>query len=106
MKLIDALKETRRLIETVGWTKGCAARDSSGNKVAPINKDAVCFCLHGAIERAVHHQYDDAQKVNRLLRKLLGGQLVSVWNDQPKRNLGEVLELLDSAIATQLRVVA
>jgi hypothetical protein len=51
--LVDALKDARAIIEDPAkWTRGKAAADASGRFVQPTARDAVCWCVQGALERA------------------------------------------------------
>lgn len=43
MKLKELLDKPEK------WTKGVSARDSNGYKAGPLNENAVCWCLTGAI---------------------------------------------------------
>ena len=47
------LHEARKFVEQ-GWTTLVAARNSDGKMVHPESMDAVCWCVTGAIDRAIY----------------------------------------------------
>ena len=103
-----SLVETLRAIkETIGtpekWTKGCYARDSSGEPTSIRFASAVSFCIRGAVCR-VNGPFEVA--ADNLIWETLRPQLpylnnfagVATWQDNPERKHPEVMELLDKAI--------
>jgi hypothetical protein len=43
------LKRARRILEENLWTKGTLVRNRRGKFVSPLSKEAVSFCLFGAV---------------------------------------------------------
>ena len=97
------LREARRLIAEVGWTKGEYARDVAGESVWPTNTGAVCFCSVGAIKRArikVGGARDNGfvEAIDVLLAAVGDGSgNVVRWNDS-RSDVSEVLAAFDKAI--------
>jgi hypothetical protein len=91
----DKLREARALIAK-GWTQGTfrASRPS----------ESVCYCLYGAINKAVLG-YADADcsatfEYEEFLGKAIGREPLDLanWNDDPERTQAEVLAAFDKAI--------
>jgi len=103
----DVLLGARAILTPPGsWIQGRGALDAEGREVISTEVRAVCWCLLGAVMRAA---YDTSNKADaaRLLNAawntindtLPGGRLVA-FNDTPGRQHWEILELLDTVIAT------
>ena len=103
MNTLDVLREVRKLIaEPERWTKGVYARprDSTGS-VNIRNKRAHCFCLAGALYRAINVTPGENYGVIGYARALGfqdEGKLTD-WNDNPERTHADILDLLDRTIA-------
>lgn len=103
MTAVDLLKETRRLIDEIGWTQGAYARDDRGAFADVEDPKAVCFCLSGAIRRARLNldeaAYSDSATAATLFIAEAGpGRSIPAWNDAPSRTKDDVLKTLDKAI--------
>lgn len=103
-----ALTNARNLIEH-GWTQHCMARNAKGMPVVQSSKKATCWCLTGALLKAVENFVD--RKFTKNLYIYLdsfikeykdkdSSPLTSLitWNDSSGRSQEEVLNLLDEAI--------
>lgn len=65
------------------WTHGAGARDSEGKKLRnPLDKNAVCWCLRGAVWKAVNGNSDDSAQVLAALREVTPRHIsVGEFND-------------------------
>ena len=115
----NVLSRARQLIQAPEhWIKGSFSRDAGGKTVNSWESSACYFCLVGAVRHAAfeatgHNSMWDAtmqsatvRLTNALRRRhaLTGGLSdlsLSAWNDAQARQHGEVLELLDHAIAKE-----
>lgn len=119
------LESVRELISCPEhWTQGAMARDNDGRDVDHVSRDAVCWCLGGAINKVYDDLHRDRElyvymtgrhdainvkltrmKVNQKLSQLssygLGAAYpwASVTHFNDTHSHGEVLELLDQAIS-------
>jgi hypothetical protein len=107
MNTLEVLRETRKLLAGPdGWTQGAYARpEPLHGSVNIFNKRAHCFCLAGALYRAINvtpgENYGNEYALIGYARAL-GFQDendVVAWNDNLDRTHAEVLERLDTAIA-------
>ncbi len=95
------LIRAKQLLIDYGWTQKRFARDKFGNVTRPRLKNAVCFCIGGAIMRA---SGPNTNKNCHLANKALGllvnvvKENIYIWNDNPKRNKDQVLKAFDKAI--------
>lgn len=114
-RALDALVRMRDEVLTgpEKWTQGYLARTKGAGPIQPWNKDAVCFCLAGALDLVTHRgeagnpgdwqARDIAHKelkgvLNRLPDAHLRDEYIHVWNDEPERTYEQVIELLDKTI--------
>lgn len=102
MELKSKLVEVRRVLEK-GWCQHHRAETFSGEVVPPDDKNAVRFCIMGAVDRVVTDR-DENREVLRLLHKLLPGtgpfmQSIVDFNDDSATSVDDVLALVDKAIA-------
>lgn len=85
MKVKDLLKDESK------WTKGCHARDASGEAVSP--RDGCSWCLLGAVD---YCYYPNSEIVLKKIRREVGG-FIGIWNDshtfEEVRNLIEELDI-------------
>ena len=107
---IDVLTITRDLLQEPGaWVQGCHAQNDRGEEIAPEEPDAVCFCLEGAIIRALTKLGESAESSELLEMdaELMGddGEYMSMWQDRAERTHAEVLERVDATLE-RLRVTA
>lgn len=97
------LLRAAELVE-LGWTRGTAARDASGQKARSTAPSATAWCVVGAMDRALYELlnievyvllslevdgYDTAScpagfisELRRPLRRMLGRASVAAWNDR------------------------
>ncbi len=98
---LQVLEAARATITPPGaWTQKASARNAKGNSVTPTNKNAVCFCLLGAIDR-IQAESELRCSATTLLRDLVPpgfGRMLADYNDASTH--AEVLSLFDKAIAT------
>ena len=100
---IDVLKMARDLIQEPGaWVKGSHAQDDRGEEIAPEEPDAVCFCLEGAIIRALTELGESAESSELLEMdaELMGddGEYMTMWQDRAERTHDEVLARVDATL--------
>lgn len=100
MSQIEQLTAARALIAK-GWAQGAQARDQHGNHTEPRDRNAVCWCVYGALQAVLAH--DDSTNA---LRSTAGTPALADWNDRPYRTQGHVLKLFDDTIARLTKEVA
>ena len=108
----ETLRKAADLIEPKGaWTQGYYARDASGRyweedpdsdaQGSYVDFPAKCFCLYGAIAKAVGADDPFLMKtdgrIEDALRLATGTTLVADWNDAPERTQAEVVAALRAA---------
>ncbi len=91
------------LTDAAHWAKGFYAYDASGEMCGSYDDEAVCFCLQGAINRAIKHlgyyePFATAQMIIQEIDTMFPEKSVVHWNDQKERTHGEVLAKLDELI--------
>jgi hypothetical protein len=74
------------------WTKGTAARNSSGSPVHPTNKNAVKFCLIGAAVRCGV----DKELIQPAVKEL-GFCRISIFNDHPDTTFADIRRVIEEA---------
>ena len=92
----DILRAARKLIEKPeAWTQRVFARDIRGKPTDARSKDAVCWCMTGAVIRVGgdHHGPELS-----FLRKAVKG-IPEQYNDDSLRSHAQVLKRFDRAIA-------
>lgn len=89
------------------WTKGTFARDSLGNGVYPLSKDACSFCNEGILQRILNANIDNSYApifkviaaINHEWEKTIGSSMVA-YNDSPqttfKKNLKAWVKVRDA----------
>ncbi len=109
----------------MGWTRGTAARDATGQKVRSTAPQATAWCVVGAVDRALYElwtvdvyallglevdAYDTAPCPVELLRALrqplqrvLGRRDLAHWNDHGCPGPAAAEQLLRDAAATTAR---
>ena len=100
---IDVLKMARGFIqEPSAWVKGSHAQDDRGEELAPEEPDAVCFCLEGAIIRALTEsgEFGAGSELLEMNAELMGadGEYMTMWQDRAKRTHAEVLARVDTTL--------
>jgi hypothetical protein len=109
----------------MGWTRGTAAQDATGQKVRSTAPQATAWCVVGAVDRALHEQwnldvyallsleveaYDTARcpfevlrELRRPLQRVLGRRDLAHWNDHVCPDPAAAEQLLREAAATAAR---
>jgi hypothetical protein len=101
-KYSKIFQRARELIATPDrWLQDATARNADGSVASSLDESAVCFCVGGAVERALLLEYgvqvgDEQVEVLGILDELCGGD-VTLWNDRAGRTHAEALALLDRA---------
>ncbi len=77
------------------WCQHMVARDRNGLRTDASSPNAVAFCMYGALYRAyaVKQPEEYALHLYRL-RKEIAPQMISQFNDNPRRKHEEVISLL------------
>jgi hypothetical protein len=100
MSMLQDLIGIRKLLELPErWTQDTAARDKRGQPIFSDDKDAVQFCLMGAVQLITKTEYKKTEPIALLFEEILQIPAVVAWNDSFGREHWEVLQLLDKAIA-------
>jgi len=101
LTIADVLERAADLIEPEGkWTQGESARTADGQVVFAPHKDAVCWCLYGAIAQVGGANCDfnsTTYLASRFIEK--GEETLAAWNDAPERTQAEVVAKLREAAA-------
>ena len=107
------LRRVRARIGTPGsWCQAATARGEDNEPTHPNYPNAAKWCLVGAFDRVSHdaipedHDCEEIRKValaralaKETVYRLVGSAGMAGFNDMPTRAHGEVLDLLDAAIA-------
>ena len=96
------LSSAADLIEDTGWTQGAFCRNARGKACRMGSKDAVSYCLIGAVSTLVDNEDDErAQSICgtafALLKTVTGVISLDNWNDDPNRTKDDVLHALRMA---------
>jgi len=78
------------------WTQEAYARNAKGDIVTPLSKDAVCWCLMGAMQKC----YPSAKKRFRVLdriKSLLPGGRMVCFNDRQDQTIKGIRRLVKQA---------
>jgi hypothetical protein len=102
MNVVEALNLVKDKLST-GWTQKTCARDKRGLPVASCDREAVCWCMIGAIGRVT-----DGDVFNETVEALeaalpRGYGFVSEFNDAEGRKVEDVFALIDKAIERESR---
>lgn len=103
---ITILQQARNLIHE-GWTQRAYARNHQGQECMPENTGATCFCIKGALLRALHlddptSKYARYVNLGLKLNKLTPQGHLSRFNDDPNTTLQDVLDFFDHALQQPL----
>jgi len=98
LTVADVLDRAADLIEPEGaWTQREDARSKNGRYVEPLSRDAVSFCMWGAIERAAG--LTSPMVALNVVGGLVPLGLIAGFNDAPERTQPEVVAKLREAAA-------
>jgi hypothetical protein len=100
--VLTVLRDARDFIR-LGWTKGTHARRANGAPTSATDPKATCFCLEGALYRAVRNHdlpFDVADDVAQFLSIHTASDYnwLYEWNDAPETTRADVTSLLDRVI--------
>jgi hypothetical protein len=96
-QVIATLRRARKLIsKPERWTKGCSARGIDGTFRFASDKDAVCFCAIGAIDRCGGQGSASGAAIKAIEYGLPD---IVDWNDHPRRKHIDVIRRFDRTIA-------
>ena len=76
------------------WTKGIAARDKDGERCLPTSKEAVCWCLLGALETLGLSPEEQRMFTSGWDSRIA----IAQWNDHEKRTFKEVKKRLEEMV--------
>jgi hypothetical protein len=96
MTTAQILRDAAALVEK-GWTQGCAAREIDGVFTGFSSGKASCWCVSGAIARAIYDLGGDVgsrSSVYPYLWTAIGTKFQAGWNDSPDRTQAEVVAAL------------
>lgn len=107
-RIIRMLTDARDLLKQDGvWIQGDFARTPDGRPARPDTPGAVQFCTVGALHRVSANGlgYWGSDPIETVayeyLDEVMDGpsdQLLSYWNDHPRRKVGSVIRLYNRAI--------
>lgn len=89
--LLKAAKLIRR-----GWTQNSPARNADGEPCGPRDKEAVCWCATGAIQKICGGP-EDGWEARYALRQVIGKDSIEDWNDTYARDEEEVAKMFEEA---------
>lgn len=105
---IQVIERGKELLTTMGWTQAASARDKDGNICDPISSNACCFCMTGALVRALFEicaidwHADNStflHEIKPVMRSALPyGRMLVEFNDAEFRQLKMVLYVFDRAL--------
>lgn len=98
--LKEYLETAAQLVED-GWTREAFARDAEGIACGPKDSRAVCWCITGAIFKAIGSNFEKTFPLIQGLRNTLlaEGQIsiVPEWNDRHCSSKEEAAQILRKA---------
>jgi hypothetical protein len=98
---IIAILQKARAFIIMGWTQGENARRANGERTNAHNPDATCFCLFGAVVRAIP---TDAPQLwrGRIMVEIQwhtpGSMAPVIFNDLTSTRQADVIRVLDATI--------
>lgn len=112
---LEALLDIRNTLrDPKNWTTGFFARDKEGHGTQPYDPEAVCWCLEGAMKKAVYETEDGIGEVSKY--SLYIKVKYTLKNHIPKNNLilasfnddavtkhEDVLAIIDQAIFNTIK---
>ena len=83
---------------TKGWTQGTFARDINGGSVNEYDSAAVCWCVSGAISRALplSCQKNASELLTEQIENIIGKDII-LWNDDAKTTQEQVIQIVQKA---------
>jgi hypothetical protein len=106
--IYNVLRDTRKILqERQHWTQCVSAADRNGQVVDTLDDRAFCFCLIGAIDRAIQPYKIEASGVTDKILNAISAlkfnrefAYISIidFNDDSNRKHEEILQVLDKAI--------
>lgn len=85
------MKAYQLLSKPEKWTQGVPARDRNNECCDPLHKDAVSWCLIGAINKC-YPSTSEWDRTIQLLQRTVGH--IATFNDSPKRTYMEIVSIL------------
>jgi hypothetical protein len=102
MSAVTVLRKTRDILRAKKrWTQGTFAKDANGLPVHSLNKDAVCFCLSGALNKASKSRGWEGEARGFILECIDLKSLI-LYNDDTTRKHSEIVATLNAAIKLAL----
>lgn len=96
---IVVLERTKEILSKPSmFTKKALARNSVGEHVRPASESAVCWCLHGALEKAAIDS-DGYWGAASCVMLVLGGYGIASFNDNETTSYNDVINVLDKSIS-------
>lgn len=98
----ETLEKAALVLEQNGWCQYAFARHENGNPIGPLEENAVCFCVLGAIKRVVGGEncmpiplefYSALEHAIDLKKQVA----VSLWNDRYAITKENVIAMLHKA---------
>lgn len=86
-----------RLEKPGAWIQHILARNANGYSVMPRDKDAICWCLTGALILESGGDIGSCISARRAVAKEIGVRFLTGWNDCPGRTQSEVVTALREA---------
>lgn len=99
---MKALINARNILTEKGWNRFFLATDKTGNPVVLQSKNAISYCIIGAISKAEPDQTLRHAAIQHLL-KFVPPQYhgINEFNDAKETSKPDVLDLFDRAIASE-----
>jgi hypothetical protein len=114
MTAAQALRRAQKLLAEKGWTQGEMAKDAKGNHSYDYRR-ATCFCIAGALDKVTgtdrREAYLDAftalneaippqaRRTKHFVKGIEDGlEPVILYNDAPKRTIGQIFKWIENAI--------
>jgi hypothetical protein len=96
----DAMKVKELLDSPERWTKGFQARNALGRPAMANSKQAMCWCLGGAINRCyptIEHRRVVLDRIFETVPEIvvLHNDSLAEWNDAPERTFEDVRALVE-----------
>lgn len=123
---VEVLERTlETLSDERAWTQYSRAKTALGSSIEPYNKEATCFCMLGAVERAARGIIEPNQIIEffatptaldaevaatRFIGNVIYGRRgihsIPAFNDSERTTHNEVISVLTQALADARKTVA